>query len=286
MPSNTDLAVASARSRQDLLDRTSIAPSEPFDVMGLRLHNIHRSAIVERVVEAVDEQSKLLVVNANAHCVTLSQSEPWMRSLFAGADIAFCDGAGVQMATKILKGFTPHRTTPPEWLGAALERLGPKARVFWLGGAREVALQAAAAFEARYDVVTAGVQHGFFDATFGSAESRSIVARINDSRATILLVNMGMPRQERWLWDNWQALSPVVAITAGALVDHAAGRVRRPPRWVANLGIEWLVRLIREPRRLWRRYLLGLPVFGTYLLGYAIGAKLPRQKRAESKTSV
>ena len=286
MPSNTDLAVASAQSRQDLLDRTSIAPSEPFDVMGLRLHNIHRSAIVERVVEAVDEQSKLLVVNANAHCVTLSQSEPWMRSLFAGADIAFCDGAGVQMATKILKGFTPHRTTPPEWLGAALERLGPKARVFWLGGAPEVALQAAAAFEARYDVVTAGVQHGFFDATPGSAESRAIVARINDSRATILLVNMGMPRQERWLWDNWQALSPVVAITAGALVDHAAGRVRRPPRWVANLGIEWLVRLIREPRRLWRRYLLGLPVFGTYLLGYAIGAKLPRQKRAESKTSV
>ena len=286
MPSNTDLAVASARSRQDLLDRTSIAPSEPFDVMGLRLHNIHRSAIVERVVEAVDEQSKLLVVNANAHCVTLSQSEPWMRSLFAGADIAFCDGAGVQMATKILRGFTPHRTTPPEWLGAALERLGPKARVFWLGGAPEVALQAAAAFEARYDVVTAGVQHGFFDATPGSAESRAIVARINDSRATILLVNMGMPRQERWLWDNWQALSPVVAITAGALVDHAAGRVRRPPRWVANLGIEWLVRLIREPRRLWRRYLLGLPVFGTYLLGYAIGAKLPRQKRAESKTSV
>ena len=286
MPSNTDLAVASARSRQDLLDRTSIAPSEPFDVMGLRLHNIHRSAIVERVVEAVDEQSKLLVVNANAHCVTLSQSEPWMRSLFAGADIAFCDGAGVQMATKILKGFTPHRTTPPEWLGAALERLGPKARVFWLGGAPEVALQAAAAYEARYDVVTAGVQHGFFDATPGSAESRAIVARINDSRATILLVNMGMPRQERWLWDNWQALSPVVAITAGALVDHAAGRVRRPPRWVANLGIEWLVRLIREPRRLWRRYLLGLPVFGTYLLGFAIRAKLPRQKRAESKTSV
>jgi len=285
MPSKIDVAPLTVRPRDDAPAVSGVANAETFDVMGLRLHNIHRSAIVDSVVEAVENHGKLLVVNANAHCVTLSQSEPWMRGLFAQADIAFCDGAGVQMATKILKGFTPHRTTPPEWIGAALERLGPKARVFWLGGAPEVAQQAAASYEARFDVVTAGVQHGYFDASPGSAESRAVIARINESRATILLVNMGMPRQERWLWDNWQELSPVVAITAGALVDHAAGRVRRPPRWVANLGVEWLVRLIREPRRLWRRYLLGLPVFGVYLLGYAIKANLPGQDRAQSKIS-
>jgi N-acetylglucosaminyldiphosphoundecaprenol N-acetyl-beta-D-mannosaminyltransferase len=285
MPSKIDVAPLTVRPRDDAPAVSGVANAETFDVMGLRLHNIHRSAIVDSVVEAVEDHGKLLVVNANAHCVTLSQSEPWMRGLFAQADIAFCDGAGVQMATKILKGFTPHRTTPPEWIGAALERLGPKARVFWLGGAPEVAQQAAASYEARFDVVTAGVQHGYFDASPGSAESRAVIARINESRPTILLVNMGMPRQERWLWDNWQELSPVVAITAGALVDHAAGRVRRPPRWVANLGVEWLVRLIREPRRLWRRYLLGLPVFGVYLLGYAIRANLPGQDRAQSKIS-
>jgi N-acetylglucosaminyldiphosphoundecaprenol N-acetyl-beta-D-mannosaminyltransferase len=285
MPSSTELAAPSIRSEEEVRLRSGETAADAFEVMGLRLHNIHRSAIVDRVVSAVEEERGLLVVNANAHCVTLSQTEPWMRGLFAKADIAFCDGAGVQVATKILKGFTPHRTTPPEWIGAALERLGPKARVFWLGGAPDVAAQAAAAFEARYDVATAGVQHGFFDAAANSAESRAIVARINASGATILLVNMGMPRQERWLYDNWAELRPVVAITAGALVDHAAGRVRRPPRWVANLGVEWLVRLLREPRRLWRRYLLGLPVFGTYLLGYAVRGKFPGQDRAQSKTS-
>ncbi|WP_419759692.1 WecB/TagA/CpsF family glycosyltransferase [Acidisoma sp.] len=284
MPSSTDVAPAPALGRQGVQSRLDVQ-ADRFDVMGLRLHNIHRAAIVDRVVGAVMEQDKLLVVNANAHCVTLSQTEPWLRGLFAEADIAFCDGAGVQVATKILKGFTPHRTTPPEWIGIALERLGSQARVFWLGGTREVAMQAAAAFEARYDVVTAGVQDGYFDASPGSADTREIIARINESRATVLLVNMGMPRQERWLWDNWQELRPVVAITAGALVDHAAGRVSRPPRWIANLGIEWLVRLIREPRRLWRRYLLGLPVFGGYLLGYAIRAKLTKPDGAQSKTS-
>ena len=284
MPSSTDVAPAPVLGRQDAQSPSGVQ-SDRFDVMGLRLNNIHRSAIVDRVIEAVEGEDKLLVVNANAHCVTLSQTEPWLRGLFTEADIAFCDGAGVQVATKILKGFTPHRTTPPEWIGPALERLGTKARVFWLGGTRDVAMQAAAAFEARYDVVTAGVQDGYFDASPGSADTRAIIARINESHATVLLVNMGMPRQERWLWDNWQELRPVVAITAGALVDHAAGRVSRPPRWVANLGIEWLVRLIREPRRLWRRYLLGLPVFGGYLLGYAIRAKSPKPDGAQSKTS-
>jgi N-acetylglucosaminyldiphosphoundecaprenol N-acetyl-beta-D-mannosaminyltransferase len=287
MRSNMDVASPTVVPRQEtrIPTRTAV-DADAFEVMGLRLHNIHRSDIIERVIEAVEQESKLLVVNANAHCVTLSQSEPWMRELFAEADIAFCDGAGVQVATKILRGITPHRTTPPEWIGAVLQRLGPKARIFWLGGTHEVAQQAAAAFEARYDVVTVGVQHGFFDASPGSAESRAVVARINESRPTILLVNMGMPRQERWLWENWQELRTGVAITAGALVDHAAGRVRRPPRWVANLGVEWLVRLVREPRRLWRRYLLGLPVFGTYLLGYVIRANIPGRDRAQSKTPV
>ena len=286
MPSNTDVAPPPVLQNDRLASACSgLHHAESFDVMGLRLDNIDRSAIVERVVDAVEAQGRLLVVNANAHCVTLSQREPWMRGLFADADIAFCDGAGVQVATRILKGFTPHRTTPPEWIGAALAALGPKARVFWLGGEPDVAAQAAAAFEARYDVVTVGVQHGYFDASPGSVESREIVARINETAPTIILVNMGMPRQERWLWDNWPDLRAGVAITAGALVDHAAGRVHRPPRWIANLGVEWLVRLIREPRRLWRRYLLGLPVFGFYLLGYAIRANLPGQDRAEAKTS-
>lgn len=241
-----------------------------FEVMGLPLHNLDRFEIADRVVAASEAGQKFMVVNANAHCVTLSQKQVWMRELFSRADIAFCDGAGVQLATRFLKGFVPHRTTPPEWIGSVLEKMGPRARVFWIGGAPDVVETAARNFESRFKITTAGVQHGFFDADPGSRESRTLIARINESRANILLINMGMPRQERWLWENWQQIDSGVAITAGALVDHAAGIVHRPPRWVANLGVEWLVRLCREPRRLWRRYLLGLPAFGAHMLRYAI----------------
>lgn len=256
--------------RQRALEPGPDAALEAVELMGLRLHNLHRDRIAAKVAEAAIARRKLLVVNANAHMMVLAQKLPWLRGLFRSADISFCDGAGVQLAARLLKGRGIHRTTPPEWIGTALQALGADASIFWLGGEVEVAQTAARRFELLYGVRTAGVQHGFFDTAPGSADTLAVVGRINAARPSILLVNMGMPLQERWLWENWERLPDCVAITAGALVDHAAGRVQRPPRWVANLGVEWLIRLIHEPRRLWRRYLLGLPAFGYYMLRYAV----------------
>jgi N-acetylglucosaminyldiphosphoundecaprenol N-acetyl-beta-D-mannosaminyltransferase len=269
MPSDA-IATRDMNDRKGAAGEMPAATSDMINVMGLRLHNLHRDVIAERVVAGALAGQKMLVVNANAHFVVLSQTNPWMRTLFSKADIAFCDGSGVQLAARFLTGRAAHRTTPPEWIGTVLTAMGPKASIYWLGGRSEVVADAASRYEARYGVRTAGIQHGFFDMSAGSADSLALVQRINQAAPNIILVNMGMPRQERWLWDNWDHLETGVAITAGALVDHAAGRVHRPPRWVANLGIEWLVRLVREPRRLWRRYLLGLPVFGVYVLRYAL----------------
>jgi N-acetylglucosaminyldiphosphoundecaprenol N-acetyl-beta-D-mannosaminyltransferase len=245
------------------------AAPEPIDIMGLRLHNLHRDVIARKVILAARRKQKMLIVNANAHLVTMSQKLPWISSLFSRADIAFCDGAGVQLAIRLLNGRAAHRTTPPEWIGTVLQSLGSEASIFWVGGRAESVEKAAWRYAQRYGVRTAGVQHGYFDMTPDSEDNAALIARINDAAPSIILVNMGMPRQELWVSENWDRLQTGVVITGGALVDHAAGSVRRPPRWVANLGVEWLVRLMREPRRLWRRYLLGLPMFAFYMVQYA-----------------
>ncbi|BAK85194.1 glycosyltransferase WecB/TagA/CpsF family [Komagataeibacter medellinensis NBRC 3288] len=240
------------------------------DVMGLPLSDISRDEIIERVISAVRARQKMVIVNANAHMAVVSQGQGWLRTLFRRADIAFCDGAGVQLAAMVLTGRRLPRTTPPEWIGPVLSRLGGDASVFWIGGKPGVVEDAARAFSARYGVRTAGTQHGFFDQTPGSRESIQLLERVLETRPDIILLTMGMPRQESWLRDNMDHIPTGVMLTAGALVDHAAGHVHRPPRWVANMGLEWLVRLVREPRRLWRRYLLGLPVFGFYVLVYLL----------------
>lgn len=265
----------------DILCNRAPQPDAPdfdtIDIMGLRLHNLHRDVIAKNVETAVRAKRKMLVVNANAHLVVLSQKNEWMSSLFAKAGIAFCDGAGVQFATRLLTGRTLHRSSPPEWVPAALQALGPQASIFWIGGKPGVSAQAAQRYESSFGVRTAGTQNGYFDISRNSPDAIALIDRIREAAPNILLVNMGMPIQERWLWDHWDLLPDCVAITGGALVDHAAGSVRRPPRWVADLGIEWLVRLVKEPRRLWRRYVLGLPVFGIYVLRYAFSGNSPKR---------
>jgi N-acetylglucosaminyldiphosphoundecaprenol N-acetyl-beta-D-mannosaminyltransferase len=238
--------------------------------MGLRLTNLNDVAIAARIVAAVQARRKMLVVNANAHMLVLAQRIHWLPGLFRRAEIAFCDGAGAQLAARLLTGRYLPRTTPPDWIGLVLSAVGPQASVFWVGGRAEIVDEAARRFAARYKIQTAGVQHGYFDPRADSEESRDLITRINRAAPTILLVNMGMPLQERWLLDNLDSLPPCVAITGGAMVDHAAGAVSRPPRWVTRIGAEWLARLIKEPRRLWRRYLLGLPLFAMYLIRFAV----------------
>ncbi len=245
-----------------------------FEFLGLQLDDMDGDAIAAAAASAVRERRSLLVLNANAHMVVLTRREPWLRDLLNRADIAFCDGAGVQFGAWLRNGRKPQRTTPPEWIDRFASQLPVGASVFWLGGTPEMVERAAGIFAARHGLRTAGVQHGYFDHAPGSADNEALIRRINAASPDVLLVNMGMPLQERWLDHAWHRIDARVAITAGALVDHVAGRVRRPSRWVSNIGLEWVVRLVREPRRLWRRYVLGLPVFGVYVLRDIAGSRL------------
>jgi N-acetylglucosaminyldiphosphoundecaprenol N-acetyl-beta-D-mannosaminyltransferase len=98
--------------------------------------------------------------------------------------------------------------------------------------------------------------HGFFDTTPGSMESVAVLEAIRAFRPHILLVCMGMPRQEYWIQDNWERIHANAVLPMGAALDYWAGVIPTPPRWMGRMGLEWLCRLLSEPRRLWRRYLV------------------------------
>ena len=252
------------------IDQAAEAVAAPtsarIDFLGLRLHDMSATEVARRAALAVSTGRRALVLNANAHMTMLARRHDWLALELNQAEIAFCDGAGVQFGIWLLTGHRPHRTTPPEWIDSFAGQLPPGSSVFWIGGAPGVVERAADAFARRHGLRTAGTQQGFFDHRAGSDDNRQLVERINRASPDVVLVNMGMPLQERWLADHWHLVDARVGIAGGALVDHLAGTVRRPPRWVADLGLEWAVRLSREPRRLWRRYLLGLPPFAVAVL--------------------
>ena len=88
-----------------------------------------------------------------------------------------------------------------------------------------------------------------------------MIEGINAAKPDLLIVGLGMPLQERWLADNWSSIDAGVALTAGATFDYISGELRRAPRWMTDNGLEWLGRLLLEPGRLWKRYIIGNPIF-------------------------
>ena len=200
------------------------------------------------------------VFYANSHAVTLAEADPQFAAAMNDADTVFCDGFGAYLAARVLGAPIPERFTWPDWmvpLGKTCRDNG--AAMFFLGAKDGVAATAGRKMESAIRGLRVHAHHGHFPKD--DASSRQIIDLINRSGATVLLVGFGMPLQELWITKYRRELAPLVVFANGATFDYVAGHIRRGPRWLTSNGFEWLTRLVVEPRRLWRRYLVGLPEF-------------------------
>jgi N-acetylglucosaminyldiphosphoundecaprenol N-acetyl-beta-D-mannosaminyltransferase len=214
------------------------------------------------IMEIVRAGRHEMILNVNAHAMNLAYELPWFRTLLERAPIVFCDGAGVMLALRLFSADrVPARITYADWtwqLATLCAREGY--RVFLLGGEDGVAAAAARKLVERTPGLTiAGTHHGFFAKQ--GAENAAVVDQINARSPHVVIVGFGMPLQERWIADNLAALDANVVLAGGAVFDYISGNTRRGPRVLVDHGGEWLARLVIEPRRLWRRYLIGNPRF-------------------------
>jgi N-acetylglucosaminyldiphosphoundecaprenol N-acetyl-beta-D-mannosaminyltransferase len=175
------------------------------------------------------------------------------------ADYTVIDGMSVVILGRVL-GLPlkrAHRLAMLDSLGPIFAEAAQKDwRIFHLGNTQEVAREGAKRLCARYPGLQIVAEQGFFDATPGSADNRRIIERIHDYRPHILLVGMGMPRQEQWIVEHVHELSGMVIFHVGAFLGYVAGDIATPPRWIGQIGLEWFFRLCSEPQRLGRRYLV------------------------------
>ena len=123
-----------------------------------------------------------------------------------------------------------------------------------------------------------GSHHGYFDQTTDSTDNQALVGMINALKPDILVVGLGMPLQEKWLKENWESIEARVALTGGAGFDYVSGGLRRAPAWMRRIGLEWLGRLLIEPSRLWRRYLVGNPKFFWRVIRQRMGSTRARMR--------
>lgn len=236
-------------------------------ILGVPISAINISSAVDRIATWINKHEAHYVCVADVHNVMQAQETPALMVAFREAGMVTPDGQPLSWLGRWL-GHDMSRVCGSDLLLEICARSVSEGwRHYFYGGAEGVAQELAVRLSALHD--------GLIVAGFDSPPLRSLtdeekaiaVARINAANPDIVWVGLGSPKQVSWMQEHVGLLGSSILIGVGAAFDFHTGRVRRAPRWMRENGLEWLHRLISEPRRLWRRYLLFAPRFVLKCLG-------------------
>ncbi len=230
---------------------------KPIEILGCRLDPIDATEAAQRIVELARTSGGAQVVTLGTEMVVYAQNDERFREIVNGSALSLCDTIGLLAVARKRGAGLRERVAGVELIERLCREAAAQALpVYFLGSAEGVAAEAAAVLSRRYPGLrVAGARNGYFS----EAESPAVVAAIAASGAKLLFAGLGSPRQEFWLADHLRETGCGAGIGVGGSFDVVAGRVARAPQSFRRLGLEWLYRLLKEPRR-WRRQ-LALPRF-------------------------
>jgi N-acetylglucosaminyldiphosphoundecaprenol N-acetyl-beta-D-mannosaminyltransferase len=237
----------------------SVTAIETREFMGARVEAATMQQVLDRCEKAVESRERLIlgVVNA-AKLVKMDQDEA-LRDAVLGADMVLADGMAVVWASRILGKPLPERVSGIDLFEKLLEvadRRGFSA--YFLGASEEVLASVLEIVRRRHPGARiAGSRNGYFS----DEETESVAAEINAARPDLLFVGISTPKKERFIADWGPKLDVAVCHGVGGAFDVLGGKVPRAPAWMQALGLEWLYRVIQEPRRMWKRYLVTNTLF-------------------------
>jgi N-acetylglucosaminyldiphosphoundecaprenol N-acetyl-beta-D-mannosaminyltransferase len=261
IPAPLDNALAAAAA-----DPT--VPPPATDVLGVPLALTDYERTMDWMDATVGARGKGYVCVAATHTVVACQDDPELAAAVHGAALVVPDGQPVVWAMNALGHDLPSRVYGPDLMAKYMERSAlTGARMFLYGGRNQGALvQLALNLRRRYP----GVQIvGGYSPPFrplSDEERDAVVAEIDHAKPDVVWVGIGVPKQEKWMAEMHERLQAPVLVGVGAAFDFHAGLVPQAPAWMQSAGLEWLYRLMQEPRRLWKRYLTYNPRF---VLGFA-----------------
>lgn len=227
---------------------------QTINIFGVKVNRISYEELYELVTGYINGSDHKIIFTPNPEIIYKARDDKQFCDLLNQADIGLPDGIGVLIASRILNNRIFQRITGIDALSFICSKMPGK--IFLLGSKPGIAVTAKEKLEKKYpgiDIV--GVNDGYFI----DEESDVIIEKINQSRADILFVGLGSPRQEKWLIQNRDKLKVKVSMVMGGSLDVISGNIQRAPEIMIKLNIEWLYRLIQEP---WRyKRMLVLPKF-------------------------
>lgn len=226
--------------------------------LNTKVDNITMAQALGKIDELVINKKPSYVVTPNVDHIVKLENDNEFRKVYEDADLILTDGQPLIWISKLIKNPIIEKVSGSDLFPKVCELASKKGyKVFLLGAAEGVAKMAADKLMVKYqglDVV------GTYSPPFGfekdETETNKIIKMINEVKPDILAVGLGAPKQEKFIWKFKDKLNVPVSLAIGASIDFEAGNVKRCPKWMQDKGLEWFYRLLKEPKRMFKRYLI------------------------------
>lgn len=228
-----------------------------IDILGVDVARLTDEEALAEVEKLFVGETPAFVAHTNAHTLNLAYEDEGFREVLRRADLVLNDGIGIMLAARIHGSRFPVDLNGNHFTPLLLRRAAERGwRVFFLGAGPGVAERASDKVRQQIPGITiVGTRDGYF------SSDEEAIDTVRESGAELLFVGMGNPLQERWLDRCLERTGARVGVGVGATFDFLTGTVPRAPAWMRRMGLEWVHRLFKEPKRMWRRYILGNPSF-------------------------
>jgi N-acetylglucosaminyldiphosphoundecaprenol N-acetyl-beta-D-mannosaminyltransferase len=236
------------------------APAPSFRVVGVRVDAIQLPEAVAQIERWIEsrETGKYVAITG-MHGVAESRQDARFRDILNQAGLVVPDGMPLVWLGRWHGHPLRHRVTGSELMLAFCRETGSRPRHFFYGGAPGVTENLARQLREQFNITVAGSYTPPFR-PLTEAEEKDLAEQVKTAAPDVLWVGLSTPKQERWMFEHRDNLNVPVMLGVGAAFDMNSGRVKRAPAWMRENGLEWFYRLLSEPRRLWKRYLVTIPL--------------------------
>jgi N-acetylglucosaminyldiphosphoundecaprenol N-acetyl-beta-D-mannosaminyltransferase len=223
------------------------------ELFGVEVDALTMDETVDRIMDLVEHGVQVQHVVLNAAKVVMMSKDPKLLEVIRACPVVNADGQSVVTASRLLGRPLPERVAGIDLFAELVARAADNGRsVYFLGARDEILEEMVSRFRAQHPTLRiAGYRNGYW------SSDHEVIAQVNSAQPDLLFLAIPSPRKEFWLAEHLPALGVPFAMGVGGSFDVIAGKVKRAPAWVQRIGCEWVYRLVQEPRRMWKRYLVG-----------------------------
>lgn len=231
----------------------------------VKMLTMDKHLLLEEIYSRLANKVKTRIFFINAHCFNIAQKNKDYLKNVNDAEMVLNDGIGIELGAKMLDIKLKDNLNGTDFTPEVLRMAGDLGlKVYLVGGKPGVAVKAGENIKAEYPgIIVAGCADGYFE------DSERLIKDINLHKPDVLVVGMGVPIQENWISSHLDKLDVSLVMAVGAFLDFTSGTIPRAPLVIRKLRLEWVYRMVREPKRMWKRYLIGNARFFRYIIKYA-----------------